>query len=433
MKSALRYGVAAMTLTASALAFAAEAPRLLSAAQSDPVALKLMEGFPPSPDRLVTYQNMSQFPSSRWGFHHMREVVPTKNVWRGPGDNVKRLQTQSLDLGALAFDDGSGESTTLEQWLKATYTDGFLVLHEGRVVYEQYASGMRPRDQHILWSVTKSFTGLLAADLVARGDLDPAALVSRYIPELKDSAWGDATVQQVMDMTAAVRYREDYKDFNSDVYRYAFAAGIVPAPKNYQGPGSLYEFLPTLTEKDGKHGDKFTYRTVHSEVLGWIITRAANQDFNELLSERVWQKLGAEYDAYAWVDSHGTAIMGAGMNVTLRDLGRFADMVRQRGRYNGVRIIQESAIDELFKGGDPDKFAGQGMDFRKGYSYHDQWYATHNANGAIQASGIYGQLIHIDPKAQVTVVKLSSHPVASAGYTHTSTTAALNAIVDALR
>lgn len=433
MKNSVRYGVAAVALVYSALAGAADAPKPLSPEQSDPVKLKLMEGFPPSPDRLVTFKNMNHFPNSRWGFHHIRELAPTKNVWRGAGDNVKQLETQKLDLGALAFDDGEGQTTTLDQWLKNTYADGFLVLHKGKVVFEKYDSGMRPQDPHILFSVTKSFTGLLAADLIARGQLDPNAQVTHYVPELKDSAWRGATVQQVMDMTNAVRYVENYTDPNSDIFRYAFSAGMLPTPKNYQGPESMYDFLPTLTEQDGKHGKQFVYRTVNSEVLGWILTRAANQDFTELLSERVWQKLGAENDAYAWVDSHGTPVMGGGMSVTLRDLGRFAEMVRLQGRYNGEQIIEKSAIEQLFKGGDPAKFVGGGMDFREGYSYHDQWYATNNAGGAIQAAGIYGQLIHIDPKAEVTIIKFSSHPVAGAASTFTSTTAALNAIVDALR
>jgi CubicO group peptidase (beta-lactamase class C family) len=307
-----------------------------------------------------------------------------------------------------------------------------IVLHKGHIVYERYANQMKPETPHLLFSVTKSFTGLLAAQLVQEGKIDRKAYVTRYVPELKDSAWGDMRVEEVMDMTGAVRYREIYTDPNSEIFPYAYASNILPMPPGYAGPKTIYDFLPTL-KKEGEHGAGFVYRTVHSEVLGWIVSRVTGKHFADLMSERIWSKLGMEEDAYVMVDSAGTPLQGAGLNACLRDLARFGEMLRRGGEFNGQRIFDAAVLDDLRKGGDREKFKAAGMPFRPGYSYHNQWWILHNADGAYEASGVHGQMIHINPAAEMVVVKLSSHPVAGAGLTQPLTLRAWAALAKAVR
>lgn len=409
----------------------AQKSNVMSPAESDPIQLKTMRGYPPPPDRLVTRANSNRFPNQRWAFHHLRELVPTANIWSGPPGQVTALAKAPEPVGEVQFTDRDGTQHTVKEWLKQTYTDGFIVLNDGDIAFEYYDAGMRAHEPHILFSVTKSFAGLMAADQIARGELDPSAPVTQYIPELADSAWGDATVQQTLDMTTAVQFEEKYDDPQSDIFRYAYAGGMLLPPEDYEGPTSMYAYLPTL-EKEGKHGERFTYRTVNAEVAAWIVKRVAGKGFNELLSDRIWQPMGAEFNAYVWVDSHGTGIMGGGMNAALRDLARFGDMVGNHGRYNGRTIISSAAIDAIFAGADRDKYAQSGRTGRVGFSYHNQWWVTHNDHGAIQAWGIYGQVIHIDPLADVVIVKLSSRPAAGNEPFAGTAIEAFEAIVDSL-
>jgi hypothetical protein len=60
----------------------AQTPTLLDPHQTDPVSLGIMQGFPPSPDKAVRFDNGTsyRFPLTRWAFSHMRELVPTSNV-----------------------------------------------------------------------------------------------------------------------------------------------------------------------------------------------------------------------------------------------------------------------------------------------------------------------------------------------------------------
>ena len=172
---------------------------------------------------------------------------------------------------------------------------------------------------------------------------------------------------------------------------------------------------------------------MHSEVLGWVLSRVTGKHFADLMGERIWSRLGAEEDAYVMVDSTGTPQQGAGLNATARDLARFGEMLRRGGEFNGQRIFDRAVIDDLKRGGDREKFKMSGMAFRAGYSYHNQWWVLHNADGAFEASGVHGQMIHINPAAEMVVVKLSSHPVPGAGYTHPLTLKAWEALAGAVR
>lgn len=393
--------------------------------------LGYMSTFPPTPEQQIDQSNRIKYPQMRWALQHTREVVPTRNIRRGSG-SPSVLPTAPKNLDNVSFEADKGQKITVAEWLKSTYTDGIVVMHKGKVVYERYMNQMKPETPHLLFSITKSFTGLLAAQLAHEGKIDPEALVTKYVPELADSAWGDMKVREVMDMTGAVRYREVYTDPSSDVFPYLFSSTLLPPPPGYAGPKDIYSFLKTL-KKEGEHGAGFVYRTVHSEVLGWIVSRVTGKHFADLMSERIWSKMGMEEDAYVMVDPVGTPLQGAGLNATARDLARFAEMLRKGGEFNGQRIIDKAVIYDLVKGGDREKFKASGMAFRPGYSYHNQWYILHNADGAYEASGVNGQMVHINPAAEMVVVKLSSHPVAGAGFTHPLTLRAWTALAQAVR
>ena len=423
--------LAAMVLTTVCVQAGAQSPALPSPDSVSLEKLGLMNSFPPVGDQIVNNENRGKYPQMRWVLQHTREVVPTRNIRRGSSP-VSDLPAAPRDFDGVVFEDDKGQKITIAEWQKNTYTDGLIVLHKGRVVYERYSNLMKPETTHLLFSVTKSFTGLLAAQLIHEGKIDANSVVSKYVPELAESAWGDMTVQQVLDMTGAVRFREVYTDPTSEIFPYLYASNLLPVPTGYAGPKTIYEFLKTL-KKEGEHGAGFVYRTVHSEVLGWIVSRVTGKHFADLLSERVWSRLGMQEDAYVMVDAVGTPLQGAGLNASLRDLARFGEMLRRGGEFNGQRIFDQSVIDDLRKGGDREKFKASGMSFRPGYSYHNQWWILHNADGAFEASGVHGQMIHINPAAEMVVVKLSSHPVAGAGLTQPLTLRAWNALAKAVR
>ncbi|HRH75572.1 MAG TPA: serine hydrolase, partial [Zoogloea sp.] len=138
---------------------------------------------------------------------------------------------------------------------------------KGRVVYERYGGALRVDGQHIAQSVTKSFFGLIGQILVAEGKLDENAKVAQYVPELKDSAFGDATIRQVLDMRTGLKYSENYADPKAEIWDHVRAGGVLPRPPGWSGPQTFYDFLKTV-QKEGEHGGAFAYKTVNSDVIG---------------------------------------------------------------------------------------------------------------------------------------------------------------------
>lgn len=382
-----------------------------SAAESDPATLGWMTGFPPQPDKAITFADGSfrGFPQLRWAWSNIRQLVPTVRVWRGQGP-ASALPRDEQELGGVAVTTMDGRRITFDQALAETYADGIVVLHRGRLVFERYFGALQPHQPHIAMSVTKSFTGTLAGMLIAEGKIDPDAPVPTYVPELAASAFGDASVRQVMDMTTGLAYTEVYTDPKSDVWGLRRANGMAP-PEPGVPPVSLLEFL-TTQKKAGEHGRVFAYKTVNTDVLAWIIRRVTGQSLSSALSTRIWQPMGAEEDAYYHVDRLGIESGGGGLNTTTRDLARFGELMRNRGHFNGRQVFPASVADDIAKGSDPAKFAPAGYATLPGWSYRNQWWVSHNAHGVYMARGIHGQSIYVDPKAEMVIARYASHHAA---------------------
>lgn len=381
---------------------------------SDPAALGWMVGAPPPTDRIIRFDDGTyfKFPQWRWSVSNFRQLMPTTNVSRGTSNPSRLEYALRNDIDSIAFvPTGGAETMTWGQSLDKNYTDGIIILQRGRVVYERYFGVLKPEIQHGAMSVTKTFVGTLAALLVAEKALDPGRKVAEYVPELAQSAFGSATVRQLMDMTTGIRFSEDYANKDAEVWAHAAAGNPLPKPADYRGPRTYYEFLVSV-QPEGKHGDGFHYRTANTDALGWVISRVTGRNVAQLLSEKIWRRLGAEQDAYMSVDSVGTPFAGGGLNASLRDLARFGEMVRNGGRYNGQQILPAEVVSDIRKGGNRDDFAKAGYKQLQGWSYRNMWWVTHNANGAIMARGVHGQALYIDPVAEMVIARFASHPVA---------------------
>jgi CubicO group peptidase (beta-lactamase class C family) len=402
-------------LLAAGSVLAQTPPAPPDATASDPRTLGLMQGFPPPADKTIRIADGSnwKFPQIRWAFTHFRELGPTANVWRGAGKASVLPRAERADLDAVSFTPlGKEQPMTWAQSLAANYVDGVIVMHKGKVIYEKYFGALDAHTPHILMSATKSFVGTIASMLAQDGKLDPNALVINYVPEMKDSAYADATVRQVMDMTTGVQYSEKYADPNAEIWQYIAAGGWFPTRPEYKGPRTLYGFLLPL-KKEGEHGQAFAYKTPNAELLGWIEQRASGKPMAQLLSESIWQKIGAEEDAHFAVDSVGTASAGGGMASTLRDFARIGEMFRLDGKFNGQQIVPKTVIDDIRKGSDKGHFAKAGYTTLPGWSYRNMVWISHNEHGAYSLRGIHGQALWIDPKAEMVIARFASNPVAA--------------------
>lgn len=351
-----------------------------------------------------------QHPNNHWVLNHWRELVPTAQVRRGPGP-ARALEVDPGALASFRFRSPGGAETSLDTLFETTDTDGLLILRRGRIAYERYRGELSPDSVHRCFSVTKSFVGLLCAMLIHDGTLDANRLVSDYVPELRWSGWHGATLRQVMDMTTAIRFNEDYEDRNSDVIPSRIATGSYPRPDGYRGPDNIDDYLPTLGI-EGRHGEAFKYVTPNTEVLGWVLRRVTGLPVPQLLSARLWQPLGAEEDACLALDAKATAACGGGLCTTLRDLARFAELIRNRGRIGDRQVVATEVIEDICRGGDPAAFARAGWALFDGWSYRSQWWISHDAFGSIRALGVHGQQIYVSMRAGIAAARFSAQRLA---------------------
>ncbi|MHB8271747.1 serine hydrolase domain-containing protein [Bradyrhizobium sp.] len=366
----------------------------------------LMDGFPPPPDRLVTLSNWRKAPFSGWGFRNVRRLVPTADI-AAPGHAIP-LERSLEDVGHIGFTGHDGQPTTIGRALPATSTDAFVVLRRGRIAAEWYGPGMDATTPHIVFSVSKSICGTLGGILLDRGLLDPDAPVIKYVPELKSSVYAGCTVRHLLDMAVGIAFNEDYDDPKGDVARYRNAVGWDPLPAGDE-PIDLRSYL-CLQRPDGQqHGGLFHYVSTNTDVLGWVYERTCAKPYADIVSEYLWQPLGAQCPAYITVDAHNAMRAAGGVCVTPHDLARFGEMMRRRGVADGRQVVPAAWIDDINTRGDANAWARSELaEVFPQASYRSQWYRIDRERDVLVAFGIHGQWIYIHPGAELAIIRMAS-------------------------
>lgn len=369
----------------------------------------LMNGFPSTPDAQVSLGNWRTGPFNKWAFHHVREIVASADIANDP-DNVWQLDAVPQDLSQVEVVLDDEEAFRLEDFLKETDTDAFVVLQHGKLVYETYSNGMTQHTPHILMSVSKSMLGLLAGILADQGILNTEALASSYVPELEGIAYTGATVRHLLDMRAGVKFDEDYKATSGPIVEYRKSTNWNPLEPG-EAPTDLRGFYQSLTETDGEHWRRFHYVSPNTDLLAWIFERASGRRYADLMSEHLWQPLGAERSGYITVDRLGAPRAAGGMCITARDLARVGQLFVQDGERDGQPVVPPAWLADIASGGDFEAWdKGSFVEHYSGYKmrYRSKWYVCETGSPVIFSIGIHGQYLFVDRKNSIVIAKMSS-------------------------
>ncbi|WP_315761935.1 MULTISPECIES: serine hydrolase [unclassified Bradyrhizobium] len=371
---------------------------------------RIMAAFPPAEDQQVTLANWRQHPFSTWAFRNVRELLPTANIARSPEPVALSFGRRYLE--DVSFAGRNGETTNVSVALRTSYTGGIVVMHRGLVVSEWYAHGLAPDTAHLIFSVSKSIAGTLGGILADCGQFDPDAPVTRYIPEMEGSVYGGGcTVRHLLDMSVGIRFDEDYMARDGDVMNYRRSTGWEP-PEAGVRPTHLRQYLQTLRPNGTPHGQTFHYVSTNTDVLGWVYERACGMSYAKILSQYLWQPMGAQHDAYITVDSRGAARVAGGICATLRDLARFGEMMRNHGVSNGRQVVPAWWIDDIRRNGNAEAWSRGDLTkvFPNG-NYRSKWYTIDRGQTVFAAVGIHGQWIYIDPANETVIARVSSQPL----------------------
>ena len=371
-----------------------------------------MQDSPVSPEWRVPRAEWDQAPWNRWTFQNVRQILPTTNVRTGAGP-AQPLESDLQDFSKVSFKSVDGSRITVPEMLEATYTDGFLIYMDGRIIHESYYNGMGAATLHLAQSVSKSIVATVTGIMIGQGLLNPSELLSTYLPELKNTGWAGASLQQALDMTSGVKFVEEYTDIESDIGRTDVASGWRPIPDNAlpgsYWPSCIWDQILSLKERDALHGERFYYRSIETDVIAHVMERVAGVRLAELVSQELWSPMGAEHDACFTVDSAGYALADGGFNATLRDFARFGVLHLNNGGSGTQQIIPETWVQDI-RSGDHGLFNDAARQSFPNGRYRNQFWIEDVSATAVMCRGVFGQLIYISPEDSMVVVKLSSWP-----------------------
>lgn len=390
-----------------------------------PEATLVMDGVPPTRDSQVTFKNYRAQPFSKWSFHNVGAPFNVLTIPR-EGRIAEFSDKENAKLGQLKLVDKSGETRTVEQILENTDTDGFLVLQNDNVLFERYYGDMNRNDHHIWFSATKSLVSTALGLLVEEGKIKLSDSPAKYIPELKGSGFERTTIQDVLNHSSAIDFKEDYTDPDSDFKKYyapALNMGYVPGGRDAQPDNTeiygVHDFLVKFVNEDKslQPGEAFDYNSANADVIGWLVARVSGMPLHDFIQKNIWSKLGTEHDGLIAVDRAYMPVATGGMSTTLRDAARFGQMILNRGKVDGEQIIPAHWVDQTLQLTDKDR---QKMKANPRYqdnawiAYKNMWWVLDDKKGECAAVGIHGQVIYINRSANVVIAYFSSDSTASA-------------------
>ena len=362
----------------------------------------VMVGFPPPLDKRVTPDNVFRYPFVRWTLQNTSLFTRTASMLAERP--AARPIPEALDSALLNTELMiGGARQTIGDYAAKSFTDALVVTKDGKLVAEWYGDGMSASKGHYISSVTKGVTGLLAELLIADGRLDENRTVKAYVPELADTPFGDATVRDVPDMKVNVGAGE-----TSGATDVADAALWSTMALNRRR--SAYDTLAAV-KADGPNDGNFHYASLTTEVMGWVLTRAAGEPYEKLASDLLWSKLGSQDDIVEPVDPTGKVYASTGLTISARDLAKLGLMIADHGKVAGRQVFPARFIDSLYTPGDAHAWENGNFKSSKAIrAYRSYWYQLEGPDHALVGLGVYGQGLYVNPTTRVVMVRFSSLP-----------------------
>ena len=307
------------------------------------------------------------------------------------------------------FFDSCGRTYGLIDHLGLHRVCGLIVLHRGEVAFETYRLGANGHDRFTSMSMVKSIATTLIGAALHDGAIDSLDdSVSRYVRELRGSAYDAVPIRDLLRMRSGVAWNETYTDPLSDRRRMLDA-------QLRQQPGSILALMASLP-RAAPTGTRFNYSTGETHVVGAVVQAAVGEPLADYLSRTIWAPWGMEASALWCLESPGgLEIGGSGLAMTLRDIARFGEFIRAGGAIDGCPVVppgflaSATAAGPRHEGEPPYGWMWWPIDTAEFDSVHD---------GAFQAAGIFGQHLYINPAAELVIAQTGalSQPIGAEPY-----------------
>lgn len=328
---------------------------------------------------------------------HMDEYLPTKILEKAEQSFVfPRVNNITLPVDFVH----NGQSYNTLKYIDSSYTQGFLFIKNDTIQYENYWRGQKEDLQHISWSMSKSYISALFGIAIEEGFISSIdQTVDEYLPELKGSGYEGVKIKDVLQMSSGIKFDETYSDPDSDISRYweGFIFGK-----------SQDKFAATLIN-ERPPGTYNHYVSINTHVLGMIIVKATGRSLTDYLQEKIWDPIGAEFDAYWIADGEGMEMALGGLNACLRDYAKIGRLYLNKGDWNGNQLVPEAWFEESI-GILGEHLSPQSKNSaHAGIGYGYQWWIPEGEEGEFMAVGVFNQHIYVNPSTQTIIVKNSAN------------------------
>jgi len=295
-------------------------------------------------------------------------------------------------------------SYTLNDFLERQRITGLLVIRDGEILLERYQYDRNPAHRLVSHSMAKSIVSVAVGMALAEGKIASLDdLVSKYVPKLAGSPYGETTIRNVLRMSSGVQFSEVY-DGKDDLTRFSIL-------RNARGS---IEALRAFENREVEQGTRFHYASSETVILAVLLRAVTGTTLSEYLTGRLWQPMGAEADATWTKTSDGTEAALGNFNATLRDYGRLGVLLANDGAVGTTQVVPK---DYLLQATDwhqqPDAFAPGRATPYFGYGY--QFWLFPGEKRRFALLGVYGQSIFVDPELKLVMVITAAAKNASVG------------------
>jgi CubicO group peptidase (beta-lactamase class C family) len=324
------------------------------------------------------------------------EKFPARTIHNGPSvsrfDKLPADNRYASQIEAIARDTNNGES--LEEYLDASGTTAFLVIHDDRLLYERYFDGYDESSIHTSFSMAKSFASALVGIAIDEGHINSVnEPITNYIPELlqKDERFESITIRHLLTMSSGIKYEE---------------GGDLPWSEEADDTKTYYatdlrKLALENSRIEGKPGEYFEYNNYNPLLIGMILERATGMSVSRYLQQKLWKPMGMEADGSWSLDSteNGFEKMESGVNARARDFARFGMLFAEEGNWEGRQLISRGWVEESTR-------ADTSTDPSQDYQYF-WWVNTPEGESYhFSARGNYGQYIYVAPEKDLVIVRL---------------------------
>ncbi|MEY3060532.1 MAG: hypothetical protein RL000_1884 [Bacteroidota bacterium] len=277
-------------------------------------------------------------------------------------------------------------------------THAFLVIQNGKLLFEKYWDGYDSARLSGSFSAAKSIVSLLIGIALDEGKIKSLdEPVGNYVDHFKTNGLEKVTIKHLLTMSSGTNYMESDKSyFSMNAY-------------GYYGDDLVH--MVEMMERKEEPGQFWQYRSGDTQVLGLVVEKAFGQNISSLVSERFYKTMGAEYDAFWLLDGEEKREKAfCCFNAVARDYARFGQLVLNKGNWKGKQIVSEKYVTQATT---PANFLkdreenNAPVDFY-GYQY---WILKHSGVTAIAQNGLFGQYVYIIPEKNAVVVRLGESKV----------------------